>query len=82
MSKDHGTSFEELKMPMIQERRLIKAAVSNLNDFVGGMDDGSVFRYRFTSNGFIESDLVTKCPGTVRALAISPTADLICCSGE
>lgn len=69
-------------MPMIQERRLVKAAVSNVNDFVGGMDDGSVFRYRFGTNGFIESDLVTKCPGEVRALAISPKADLICCSGE
>ena len=89
VSSDHGKSFTELNMPFKDAGQMLhKSSLSDVDSFVVSFNDGVVNHYVYDRNTMIEVGLkvekqqVTKCPGPVTALAISPNGKIIICCGQ
>ena len=59
-----------------------KTATSNENSFVVSFNEGSVNHYVYDEGFKVERHLLTKCPGPLTALAMSPNGKLVICCGQ
>ncbi len=89
LSTDNGESFTEILMTGKEAGQLVhRAAIANVNSCVVSLDNGSVIHCSYDTenvspNGFnADSHPVTKCPGKLTALAISPNGKVIICCGQ
>jgi hypothetical protein len=89
VSADNGENFIEVKMPFKDPGQTAeKAAISNVDSFTLSFNDGCVRHFVYdpksaSGNGMnVEFGIVTKCPGPLTALAISPNGKVVICCGQ
>lgn len=83
ISFDEGKNFSEILMPFNEAGLLThKAALSNGNSFLVSFSDGSVNHYVYNEEFNVEHKLITKCPGPLTALTISPNGKIAICCGQ